>query len=805
MTKVTSVAVHPAHAAAKPGLPGAGSLLLVRRIGFAVLAAKLAAFGVWSAVLYRHFALTPDFAQYQQAWYLIAHGDLNPYDTVGNFTFWQNHAEFIMWPLALFYWVFPNGVFLLWLQDIGVVGAELVAFLWLCEIAQRYRPGRDARWLAGAGLVLLAVNPWSWWSVSFDFHAECLAVLFIALLAWDLAAGRRRAWLWVVPLLACGDVAGTYVFGIGVGLLLAGRHARLRGAIVACLGVAAVLFITAIHGNKGSGHGLQAYDYLAAPGYSGSLTLPQLVSGLATHPLGVAAKLWAKRLDLWANLGSSGLLGLGYLPLLPLVLVVTVSNDLFRGFLFSEPLFQSLPIYVLLPVGTVGVLGWLTRRVRRLGLVATGLVAAQAIGWAAVWVPGTPRQWLRVPGATAATLAAIQARIPASAAVFASQGVVGRFSGRLDVRPLNGNLPIRPGQDWFIFTPWAGIETQKTAGAMVFAGQLAGPLHARLVLDANGVWAFQWSPPPGIHRLRVPGGTLPLPAWTAPGAAGRAVLTGPPPGWHVTSTGREGYVADRLEWQRWPGQYQASVTLSATGPVNVEVWNNTGNTLLARRSLASTDGIQTITVPVDASTDYRTPIFSGWGPFRAQFGGGPRGERLEVRVWTPGDGTVNVYSTRLAPASQPAAATGVSAGATGQHTAGLARPGLARRRLSPARLTCARYRRDHRRTPPVSRTAPKMMTAIRAITNRKCSAEITSVRTMKMANAASRMRMSLPIPPRYVSRMRMGPPRRHSGQPATAVRGRPAFPDDVPQPSANHRPDYSEHPAGTPGTRPARW
>jgi len=76
-------------------------LFWVRRIGYAVLSLKLAAFATWSAVLYRHFSLTPDFAQYHQAWYLIAHGDLNPYDTVGNFAFWQNHAEFIMWPLAL--------------------------------------------------------------------------------------------------------------------------------------------------------------------------------------------------------------------------------------------------------------------------------------------------------------------------------------------------------------------------------------------------------------------------------------------------------------------------------------------------------------------------------------------------------------------------------------------------------------------------------------------------------------------------------------------------------------------------------
>ena len=646
MSRLT-VAPAPATPAAPPG-PGR-SLRRFRQIGCLVLGAKLAAFAAWSALLYNRFALTPDFAQYQQAWYLIAHGHLNPYDTVGNFTFWQNHAEFIMWPIALLYWLFPSGVALLWLQDIGVIGAELVAFLWICQLCW---PGaatpRASKALAGAGLVLLAINPWSWWSVSFDFHAECLAVLFVALLAWDLANGRRRAWLWVLPLLACGDVAGTYVFGLGAGLLLAGhgRAARLRGAALAALGVAAVLFISAIHGNQGSGHGLRAYDYLAAPGYAGALTLPALAKGLVTHPATVAAKLWSKRIDLWANLAPSGLLGLAYLPLLPLLAVVIVANNLFRGFLFSEPLFQSLPIYVLLPAGTVAVLAWLTARRRWLGLLLAGLVVAQAAGWAAVWAPRTPAQWLRVPPATAATLASLQARIPASAAVFASQGVVGRFATRLDVRPLNGNLPIQPGQNWFIFVPWSGIETEQTDGAMVFAGQLAGPMHATLVTDANGVWAFRWTSPAGVHRLHVPGGTRPLPAWTAPGAAGRPVLTGAPGGWHAASTGRAGDVADRLEWRRWPGRFRAAVTLSATGPVNVEVWDNTGNVLLARQSLPRTDGIQTVTLGV-AARNFPNFLYGGSGPFLAKFGGGPKTQQIEARVWTPGGSTVNVYSAQL--------------------------------------------------------------------------------------------------------------------------------------------------------------
>ena len=619
----------------------------VRKIGAAVLAIKFLAFCAWSELLYHRFALTPDFAQYQQAWYLIGHGDLNPYDTVGNFLFWQNHGEFIMWPLAIMSTIGLPGVTLLWAQDAGVVGAELVAFLWLCDLVPKYRPGRDACWLALAGLVLLAVNPWSWWSVSFDFHAECLAVLFIALLARDLSSGRRRAWLWVPLLIACGDVAGTYIFGLGIGLLFV-KAQRIRGLIVAAAGIFAVLGISAIHGNLGSGHGLQAYDYLAAPGHHGALTLTGLMIGLASHPAAVLAKMWSKQVDIWANLGSSGLVGVAFLPLLPIIGVILVSNDLFRGYLFSEPLFQSLPIYVLLPAGSAAVLAWLANRWRRTAVVVTAVIVAQAIGWSLVWSPRTIGQWDRVPAPAASELAAVLARIPEKDAVFASQGIVGRFSERKDVRPMNGHLPIQQGEDWFVFSPWDGIETQKPAAAMVFAGQLAGPMHAKLVLDHDGIWVFRWHPPATVHRLTVPGGSAPLPAWTAPGVAGRAVvLAGRPASWHVTSNGRRGYVADRLEWARNPGLFTATVTLTSSGPVNIEVWDNTGDVLLNRDRFPGGGGRQTLTLPVDARTSYYRPLYGGWGPFRAKFGGGPKGERIEVRVWSPGHEEVNVYSARL--------------------------------------------------------------------------------------------------------------------------------------------------------------
>jgi hypothetical protein len=56
-------------------------------------------------------------------------------------------------------------------------------------------------------------------------------------------------------------------------------------------------------------------------------------------------------------------------------------------------------------------------------------------------------------------------------------------------------------------------------------------------------------------------------------------------------------------------------------------------------------------MPVDAPQAPNATAFSGWGPFRAEFRAPPVGQRLEVRVWSPGGFAVSVYSADLTTAS----------------------------------------------------------------------------------------------------------------------------------------------------------
>jgi hypothetical protein len=105
-------------------------------------------------------------------------------------------------------------------------------------------------------------------------------------------------------------------------------------------------------------------------------------------------------------------------------------------------------------------------------------------------------------------------------------------------------------------------------------------------------------------------------------------------------------VSDGLEWKYTGNRYRASVTLATSGPVNVEVWNDTCNQLIARRTVPLT-ALSTIVLPVDVTTSCRASAFSGWGPFQAAFIQPPAGQRLEIRVWSPGREQVNIYSAGI--------------------------------------------------------------------------------------------------------------------------------------------------------------
>lgn len=615
-------------------------------VGVTLLVIQGVAMLAWSTLLWSRFALTGDFATYHQAWWLIAHGHLDPLNTVSaGIPFWRDHFELAIWPLAVVGLVFPHGPVLLWIQDLALVGAEVVAWRWMCEAASAHG-GRHGRLLAAVGLVLILADPWSWWAISWDFHMEVGAALFVLLAAYDLAHHRRRMWLWVVATLPWGAVPATYVAGLGLAALLAGRLWRRYGVCLLATGLMWLALVTLVHANVGVS---STYGYLAGSGIRSSPSLFSIVAGMGTHPNRLLSALWHQRIDIWANLAPAGLVGVVTPWTLGLALPVLLANNLAGG-IYAEPVFQSTVLYVIVPLGTVLVLVHLHGRWPKTAL-AVGLIAvANALAWGAIWTPTLTTTWLRVSTSAAAELARADTLIPPAAEVIASQGVVGRFSDRPLVYAVDGpaeQIPLRSGDTWWVVAPSVGVEADPALLQDALLAELSGPLHARLVLHGHGVWVFHWVPPADRRSVTLPGTPAHVPAWIFAGAAGVPVLTGRSSGWHLASTGARGYVLSGDYWRDPRGPLLVTVTLSCTDPVNVEVWNATGNVLLARRDVPPSGGTEAVALRADAARRFPHHIFRGWGPFQAQFVAPPPQDQLEVRIWTSGKGVVDIEQVRV--------------------------------------------------------------------------------------------------------------------------------------------------------------
>lgn len=613
---------------------GGPGLELMRQVGCLLLGLQLVGMLVFSVVEYQRYSLTADYAFYAHALYQLAHAHLSA-------NFFKDHGEIAFVLLAPLYWLWPHGPVLLVAQDVAVVGAELVAFLWLCDIAGTLRDPRSRgrpRLFVLAALVALLANPWIWWTIAFDFHLETVGVLFTVLCARDLHRQRGWVWLWAALALLCGDVVTTYVIGLALGFLLYRRQWLFAiGLLAAPIGWFALLHASGAE--QGSSY---LAPVVAAAGQSGTATsstsgLAKLSLGLLAHPAKLLSSIWSQRLNVWADVASAGFLGILAPLILFVPLVVIIENALY-GTEFIQPTFQSIPIYVFLPVGAVLVLTWLARRNIRVAMVLALAMMLETSAWGIVWLPRTASQWIRVPAASVGELAKFGEQLPNGAPLVVSQGVAGRFAQGRDydvVATTGGSVVLFGTTTWFLVTPNIGIESAPTAAENALVATLAASPRARPVVVGDGVWGFRYRPRPHEHRFTLPGIPNSLPAWLFTSASGSVETTGPASDWRVVSAGKAGYLVWEDYWSEPEGPATATAELAGHGPVSVEVWDVTENRLLARNLITLGGGGRVeARIPFTVPAPRLAPPFDGVGPFSARFVA-PGEDQLEVRVYLP--------------------------------------------------------------------------------------------------------------------------------------------------------------------------
>ncbi|MCY0878159.1 MAG: DUF2079 domain-containing protein [Firmicutes bacterium] len=622
-------------------------------IGLFVLQFFLLSF--WSIVLYRRFSLTYDFATYYQIIWEIWHGHLNPYSTVLGIKAWGNGGQALFWLLAIATFFVRDPIFLLMLQDAAIVGTEItVLYFSMYIVVQHTNSSRLSFWVVFLTGVMLILNPWTYWAASFDIHTETFCAFFAINAMFSLYKGDTKASIiWIILTFSGGLVECTYVAGIGLTVLLSGRPKRYWGIILIVSSVVIFFSIEILGGNKLAPPGI-VYGYLVSPNPSASkLEFTQILVGILLHPSRVVRQLWVERANIWSDLSTGGILGL-FTPIgIGLPLATILINVLSRA--FADVAFQNFPMYGFLTVGTVMVLIWIYRRLSppmsKIIVVLIGLLLlANSAGWFIVWFPKTKSTWLRVSVSTAATLSKVIAHIPMNSEVIISQGVSGRFAGRRYIHALILNLPTRYRLDtqdvYFVFAPYQGIELVTPNNQISFMEELVQKYHGQILLHESGVWLIRVRRTKFMKSIVLVPGKATIRAWALPGAAGTTVMNGPPNDWYKASNGREGYICAEDYWLLGRGAYLADISLSSSSSVSVQIWNTTSKQLLAQRMIPNTEK-ETLAIPFTVSRVVSFRDTEGWGPFVVSPIPTPKGNDIEVRIWTQGGTNTRVYSMRI--------------------------------------------------------------------------------------------------------------------------------------------------------------
>ena len=476
---------------------------------------------LWSYHLWSHFDLTTDFATFTQAFQQIGTGHLDPrlttfpydYPNYG-YPFWQSHLELVLWPLSLLYPLGHSSFELLVVQDLALAASGLVALRWGLDLLARGWPHRG--WSGPAiGTVLLAVlvlNPWVYWTASFDFHVQPIATLCILLAGRDIWNGRRRALWWVAATLLCGDVATTYVLALGISALLASKATRRWG--VGLVATSLVWFAVVLLVGSGKGSTLSSsYGYLAQGTVSGGLIgLLAIAAGTLTHPAAPLRTVHERLGEILKYPAAMGYVGVVSAIGLPMTAIVLGANALTASpvFVGSVASFQSLVVVLFLAVGLVEVCTWLAGG-GRLGLAVAGVavtgVLVVALGTSLFWIPKV-RSISTVSTSAASTLDRTLAATPADAEVVAANGVIGRFGGRQHVYPLltidrGQTVPVEAAQVVFVFTD-AGTELTSPGRNAADQRYVATTLHATELAEGGGVTTYLWRPPASARSITLP-------------------------------------------------------------------------------------------------------------------------------------------------------------------------------------------------------------------------------------------------------------------------------------------------------------
>jgi hypothetical protein len=344
---------------------------------------------------------------------------------------------------------------------------------------------------------------------------EPISTTFVVLAGYDIWRGKqRRAGIWVGVALLCGTFAAVTIFGIGLSAFLAGPKTRVSGVVVAVTGLGWLGLVSLLGANQGAG--LSFYSYLAGSVHTTApVGLAAIIAGIIAHPMRPISQLRDRLSFIFTLLEPVGSIGIASAWGFGVPLVVLVADGLNSSSMFIFEAFQNFAVFPFVLLGTVMVLVWAGKLFRfswMPSIVAGLMVAAFALHYGATTSPGDVRWFSSQSSAKSSVQLTTALRLtPKSAEVITTIAIMGRFAGRPYVYWYSpkGVYPLKSSTVVFVFDP-ARENTVPNAnkaddlGAIAFLQQT---LHPTVLVQADGIWAFEWHPPKGLSKITMPAPT----------------------------------------------------------------------------------------------------------------------------------------------------------------------------------------------------------------------------------------------------------------------------------------------------------
>ncbi len=282
--------------------------------------------------------------------------DTNCYGFNGIYRF-AIHFEPILFPISLFYLIWPDPKTLLILQVLIVASGAFPAF-WLARLRLRNV------WAAVPFALLYLLYPQQQYAVNFDFHAVTLTTALLLFALYFLYT-RKTLWFFVfiVLCLACKEEITGVVVMLGLWTLLLQRRWRVGLGLIALALSWTVVELTVVHFSSPTGQPLltSRYSYLGNSPVQAALNiLTHPLSMIKAHVLETSHMLYLRKL----------LAPLGYLPLLAPWVLVLAAPTLALNLLSSTPNMYSgdfqynaeiVPILIFASIEATVLIIWIVR------------------------------------------------------------------------------------------------------------------------------------------------------------------------------------------------------------------------------------------------------------------------------------------------------------------------------------------------------------------------------------------------------------------------------------------------------------